>query len=169
MYAKIENNQVVEYPLFESQVKERFPNTSFPSDFAAWVPDGYVRVAPGSNPGDNEYQLSVEGTPQEVDGQWVQVFTLQDRFTAEELAAYEAAKTQKQWDVMRDKRDGLIKLCNWIVERHREQVELEIATTITQGQYMAWLSYRQVLRDFPATITDINSVRFPTPPGEFGE
>jgi len=45
MYAKIENDLVVEYPLYEGDLQNRFPELSFPLDtHGVSVPTGYVRV-----------------------------------------------------------------------------------------------------------------------------
>jgi len=168
MYAKIENNEIVEYPLSEFDIKDKFPNTSFPHNFSENLPEGYIKVLSSGNPGDNEYQISVRGTPVKQGDDWIETWVFEDRYTPEELTKYNSDKVQNQWDSMRDKRDGAIKESSWIIERHREQLELGVNTTITNGEYLAWLSYRQELRDYPQTITDINSVRLPNKPSELG-
>lgn len=38
----------------------------------------------------------------------------------------------------------------WVVTRHRDEVELGGVTTLTAEQYAALLAYRQALRDWPA-------------------
>lgn len=50
---------------------------------------------------------------------------------------------------VRTERDRRLSDCTWIVERHRDQLENDEATTLTDGQYQAWLGYRQTLRDLP--------------------
>ena len=50
---------------------------------------------------------------------------------------------------MRTERDRRLSDCAWIVERHRDQLENGEATTLTDGEYQAWLGYRQALRDLP--------------------
>lgn len=54
MYARIEQDQVVEYPLYEGDLQNRFSELDFPLDTSGTpLPDGYVRVqqnAPELNP-----------------------------------------------------------------------------------------------------------------------
>lgn len=50
---------------------------------------------------------------------------------------------------VRMKRDRLLSRCTWIIERHRDQLENNEITTLTDEQYHAWLTYRQALRDLP--------------------
>lgn len=47
-------------------------------------------------------------------------------------------------------RDAEIVASQWLVERHRDQVDSGVATTLTAAQYSALLVYRQKLRDWPA-------------------
>ena len=37
----------------------------------------------------------------------------------------------------------------WIRERHQEESELEVVSSLTTEQYNAWLAYWQALRDMP--------------------
>ena len=56
-------------------------------------PLGYDIIQPTTPPAVTEYQLAVEGEPEEVDGVWTQTWVISDRFsTQEELDAYEAEK-----------------------------------------------------------------------------
>ena len=50
---------------------------------------------------------------------------------------------------IREERDRRLEESTWIVERHRDQLASGEATTLTKGQYQAWLGYRQALRDIP--------------------
>jgi hypothetical protein len=59
-------------------------------------------------------------------------------YTAEQLDAQARA-----W------RDGQITDSQWLIERHRDQVDAGTATTLTAAQYSALLVYRQKLRDWP--------------------
>lgn len=47
-------------------------------------------------------------------------------------------------------RDAEIVASQWLVERHRDQVDSGVATTLTAAQYSTLLVYRQKLRDWPA-------------------
>ena len=46
-------------------------------------------------------------------------------------------------------RDSELTASQWLVERHRDQVEAGTATTLTADQYSALQVYRQALRDWP--------------------
>jgi len=69
---------------------------------------------------------------------------------------------------MRAYRDHALIQSEWVVQRHRDQKELGVATSISDAEYMAWLTYRQELRDFPSTVADINNYALPTAPGQLG-
>jgi hypothetical protein len=146
MFAKIENNQVAEYPLSETQVRKRFPNVSFPTNFSSALPEGYARVQPSSQPVEDELKVITEGTPALMDGVWTQTWVQSDKYTAEELVAYNAKKeTDKQQEV-RDVRNSLLSMSDWT----------QVADAPVDKS--AWATYRQALRDvtaqagFPWTI-----------------
>jgi hypothetical protein len=50
----------------------------------------------------------------------------------------------RQW------RDGVIGLVQWLISRHRDEIELGLPTTLTPGQFSELLLYVQSLRDWPA-------------------
>ena len=163
MYAKIENNAVVEYPLTEHEIKSRFPDTLFTTDFASCLPQGYVLVLQATSPA-SDLVVATESAPALVEGSWVQTWASSDRYTAEELASQEQKKTADKWTNMRSERDQALEESAWVLERHREQKELNQATSITDIEYAAWLTYRQQLRDFPATVVNIDNYALPSAP-----
>ena len=166
MYARIEGNQIAEYPLTEHEIKERFPSTSFSTNFSACLPEGYVDVRPGSPPIEDEMKVATEGMPV-FDGEiWHQTWVQMDRYSAEQTAQIDSQKQAEKWVNMRYARDGKISDCSWIIERHRDQKDAGSPITISEGEYQLWLAYRQTLRDFPPTVTDIDNVIWPTPPNE---
>jgi hypothetical protein len=147
MFAKIENNQVAEYPLTEGAIKMRFPNTSFPTNFVAALPEGYVRVQPNSQPSEDEMKVIAEGTPVLVDGVWTQTWVQSDKYTAEELVFHNAKKETDKQQEERNVRNSLLAKSDW--------TQLADAPV----DKAAWATYRQALRDvtgqegFPWTIT----------------
>ena len=147
MFAKIENNQVSEYPLTEGAIKLRFSNTSFPTNFVAALPDGYMRVQPSSRPSVDEMKVVAEGTPALIDGVWTQTWVQSDKYTAEELAAYNAKKDVDKRQEERNVRTSLLAKSDWT----------QLADS--PADKAAWATYRQALRDvtaqagFPWTIT----------------
>lgn len=86
MYAIIENNQVVEWPILN--LNTRFPQFSFPNPISdKALPQGVVRVHIGEVPDHNPaLQRPVLGQPERVDGRWVQPYSIVD-FTEDELQA----------------------------------------------------------------------------------
>ncbi|HDR9164544.1 TPA: tail fiber assembly protein [Burkholderia vietnamiensis] len=60
--------------------------------------------------------------------------------TPADIAAGQAAAA-------REKRDALLVDCDWVVNRHRDQIGGGVTTSLTDAQYQSWLSYRQQLRD----------------------
>lgn len=166
MFAKIENNQVVEYPIVESVLRARFPNVSFSAGFSAGLPTGYVKVLNGSVPVPTDIQVVEEVTPTFNGQSWVRTYELQDKYTAEELVEVNKKKTQDKWVAMRDERDERIKSSDWILDRHADQKAMGVNTTFTDQEIGLWLQYRQELRDLPSTITDIDNIQWPSKPTE---
>ena len=168
MYAKINNGQITEYPLSELEIRSRFTDRSIDPDFANNLPDGYVRVFANSAPSETDTTVVAEILPTLQDGVWVQTWAVTDKFTPEELAKHVADQEAQKWVRMRAYRDSALAKSEWVVTRHKEQKELGHPTTINDGVYMSWLTYRQQLRDFPTTVTNIDSYALPAPPGELG-
>lgn len=56
--------------------------------------------------------------------------------------------------------------CSWLIERHRDEIDMGRTTTLTNEQYQQWLTYRQQLRDIPQTLTDFNNFVWPNIPME---
>lgn len=73
--------------------------------------------------------------------------------TAEQLAAS-----------VRLQRDARVGQTDWIVARHRDQVEGSLKTSLTSAQYSALMAYRQALRDVPLQKGFPTAVSWPTPP-----
>jgi len=138
MFAKIENNQVAEYPVTEFDIRARFPDTSFTTDFSSGLPDGYVRVQPAGQPAEDAMKVVTQGQPILVDGVWTQVWVQSDKYTAEELTAQNAVKEDNEKQEVRDKRDSLLQMSDWT----------QLADAPVDKN--AWATYRQALRDVPA-------------------
>ena len=59
------------------------------------------------------------------------------------LDAIELGSRERTW------RDRALERVQWLRDRHRDEVELEIATTLTMAQFKDVLTYMQALRDWP--------------------
>jgi hypothetical protein len=56
---------------------------------------------------------------------------------------------------------------DWVVQRHQEQLDLNIPTSLTNEQYIAVLTYKQQLRNLTNTYskdTPTEEVTWPTNP-----
>lgn len=51
---------------------------------------------------------------------------------------------------LRDWRDAEIASSQWLIERHRDQLEADSPTTLTKVRYLALQAYREQLRNWPA-------------------
>lgn len=51
---------------------------------------------------------------------------------------------------LRTERGQRITACDWIVTRHRDELDKGINTTLGAESYEAWLDYRAALRDLPS-------------------
>ncbi|CAB5523771.1 Uncharacterised protein [Pseudomonas putida] len=68
------------------------------------------------------------------------------------------AEAERAW------RDGEIAAHEWLVSRHRAEIELQRDTTLTAEQYTELLQYLQALRDWPAAEAFPDSAQRPTAP-----
>lgn len=144
-YARIENGTVVEYPLYEGDIRLRFSNVSFASPFEA--PEGYVPVADVTPPAYDYRKNITEGTPLLVGGVWTRNWLVTDA-TASEIAE----RTDLQWAAVRNERNRKLADCDW--------TQLPDAPV----DAAAWATYRQELRDI-TTQTDPFNITWPTEPG----
>ncbi|MBN6210682.1 phage tail assembly chaperone [Ralstonia pickettii] len=64
----------------------------------------------------------------------------------------------------RANRNGLLAQSDWIVMRHRDQLDGGATTSLTAAQFKAWLTYRQALRDVPNQANFPQSVSWPSRP-----
>ena len=99
MHARIENNQVVEYPIVN--LRQHLPNTSLHADLTdnSKLPAGYVYVVPGDIPPHNPatHKAIQATTPSLVHGRWVLAYSV-TQLDAEELAELAAQKLQAAKD-----------------------------------------------------------------------
>lgn len=92
--------------------------------------------------------VSVDGdvwlrTINEVDGAWM--LCADGSITKEPLPELkpDLSKNERQW------RDGEMESLKWLRERHRDEQDLALTTTLTPDQFAQLLAYLQQLRDWP--------------------
>jgi hypothetical protein len=96
---------------------------------------------------------------QQADGAWVYMLQLRNK-TAEELAD---AHTQARAAITQQ-RDALLAPVLAKLDRHRNQRDYGIPTTLTDGQAQECARYAQDLRDLLDTVTDPATVAWPLNP-----
>ena len=138
-YARIEENAVVEYPVYEGDIRLRYSNVSFPTPFQP--PEGYERVADVTPPSPTYAQNVLEGTPALIDGAWTRQWVVTDA-SADEIAA----RTDAQWTSIRAERNAKLAACDW--------TQLPDAPVDS----VAWSSYRQALRDVTNQANPFNII-----------
>ena len=138
-YALIEQNAVVEYPVYEGDIKLRYPNVSFPTPFVA--PEGYALVADTTPPAYDYRKNVVEGTPTLIDGVWTRQWVVTDA-SAGEISE----RTEAQWANVRSERNAKLAACDW--------TQLPDAPVV----HAVWAGYRQALRDITDQTDPFNIV-----------
>lgn len=134
MYARIQNNALVEYPLFEGDLKLRFPNVSFTDPFTP--PEGYVEVEDVPYPQITYKQNVNEGAPKLVNSKWTRVWIVSDA-SADEITE----RTAKRASDLSKISDSLLNSSNW--------TQLE-DSPLSESTRLLWASYRKALRDLPS-------------------
>jgi hypothetical protein len=143
-YARFENDQIVEYPVYEGDIRLRYPNTSFPREFVP--PEGYEAVTDVPMPRVDHTKNVAEGTPERVNDVLVRVWAVTD--ASEEQVA---ARTDAQWKLVRKQRNDKLAACDWT-----QLSDAPVDAT-------AWATYRQALRDITIQADPFNIV-WPTAP-----
>lgn len=146
-YAKIENGKVEEFPVYEGEIRLRYPNVSFPTPFIA--PEGYEPVIDVIPPAYDYRQNLSEGVPALIEGKWMRQWILSSANEAEI-----AERTEAQWSAVRSERNAQLAASDWIVTR-----SAEAGVPVPSG----WKDYRQALRDVTSQ-PDPFAIVWPTPP-----
>lgn len=100
MYAKVFDNQIVQYPYSIAELRLDFPNTSFaiPLSLADLAEFGIVEVAQAEPPEYNPLTHTVsEGQPALVNGVWTQQWELQEKDLAQIKVELAALATEHRW------------------------------------------------------------------------
>lgn len=73
------------------------------------------------------------------------------------------AEDERTW------RDAEMQSNEWLVARHRDEQDMQLATTLTAEQFAELLVYRQALRDWPQTEVFPDSAQRPVAPAWIAE
>ena len=127
-YVRLEKGNVAEYPVYEGEIRLRYPNVSFPTPFIA--PEGYEPVIDVIPPAYDYRQNLSEGVPALIEGKWMRQWILSSANEAEI-----AERTEAQWSAVRADRNARLAACDW--------TQLPDAPV----DHAVWAAYRQALRD----------------------
>lgn len=130
-YARILDNEIAEYPVYEGDIRLRYPNTSFPPNFVP--PEEYVRVEDVIPPSIGHFQNLTEGALLQTETGWIRNWIIEDISSAEIQQ-----RTENQWANIRNQRNNLLQQSDWIC-----------AKAVDTGESVSdeWKTYRQTLRD----------------------
>jgi len=146
MFAKIQNDTVVEWPIVS--IYPLFPNTSFPSPLTpADLPEGYVMVGASATPQVGLHQKAVSCDPVLQGAQWVQGWRVEDLTQVEILE-----RNDMQARSVRGERNAKLSGSDWT----------QVADAPVDQA--AWVVYRQVLRDVTAQAGFPWATDWPVPP-----
>lgn len=159
MYAKIQNNTPVEWPVYDFQIRSSLTNTSLPARITPEVvaPFGFEPYTEAPKPEFNSLvQDVVEAAPVNQDGTWVQQWQIIEKYSAEEkakvLAEAEAQELEEQKAAVRAERDAKLSGSDWT-----QVADAPVDQT-------AWATYRQALRDVPSQPGFPHNIDWPVQP-----
>lgn len=159
MYAKIQNNTPVEWPVHGFQIRSAMTNVSLPVRLTPEdvAPFGFEPYTASDAPEFNTLTQKVEErTPVKQDGTWAQQWEVVELYSGAELeqvlAQAEADKLEVEKSYVRAERDDLLVQSDWT------QV---IDAPVDQA---AWATYRQALRDITAQSGFPWTIDWPTQP-----
>ncbi|MNJ51433.1 hypothetical protein D3C77_467360 [compost metagenome] len=78
-------------------------------------------------------------------------------------SADEFAASERIW------RDAQVSTTEWLVTRHRDEQDMQLATTLTAEQFTELLTYRQTLRDWPQSEVFPDTQQRPVAPAWIAE
>lgn len=190
MYAKISGNTVIKYPYTVGELRKDNSNTSFPRQINASTMKkfGMVGVLRTPKPEHGEFEVAVEGTPELIDGQWFQTWTVRDMFSdiveevqkrvedAEGNPILDSEGEEQFYEVMETVKTKAEQEAEVLAARTREQErsvrdlrDAELASTdwaalsdVVMSPEMA--VYRQALRDVTAQEGFPHTIEWPVKP-----
>ena len=147
MHIKLTNGQPEKYSI--GQLRRDNPQVSFPKN----IPDALLAsydvypLTPVDRPVADHTKNVNEGTPQQINGTWTQVWDIAAA-SAEEIEV----RTQEKAQSVRSERDYFLQQSDWT----------QIGDAPVDA--VAWATYRQALRDITAQEGFPHNVTWPTKP-----
>lgn len=160
MYAKIQNNTPVEWPVRDFQIRSAMTNVSLPAKLTAEAvaPFGFEPYTEATKPEFNALtQKAEERTPAKQGSTWVQKWEVVELYSEAEreqvLAQAEADKLEAEKANVRAERNAKLSASDWTQGK-------DIPDNISS----AWATYRQALRDITAQAGFPWDIQWPTQP-----
>ena len=153
-FAFVKDGAITEYPVTESEIRRKFPGTSFPKSFDGLDLSSYgaVSVTLIDHPSiDVTTHKLEEGDPSLVDGSWQQTWNVIE-LTSEELQK----KTESKAANARIERNQKLAASDWTQIPNN---------ALSDESKTAWATYRQSLRDITADSGFPHSITWPNQPG----
>tara|TARA_R100000734_G_scaffold4416_1_gene3868 strand:- start:129 stop:596 length:468 start_codon:yes stop_codon:yes gene_type:complete len=152
-FAFVQDGAITEYPVTDSDIRRKFPGTSFPKilddiDLSSY---GAAKVNATDQPSINrDTHRMQEGTPSLVNGSWQQTWNVIE-LTAEELQD----KADGKAATARLTRDQKLAACDWTVLAD---------SPLTTAKKTEWKAYRTELRNITAAEGFPHTMEWPTEP-----
>jgi hypothetical protein len=149
MYLRIINNDIV-FPYDFRMLRNDFPNTSFPTKISDELCANYnmYRVHPTPIPSVEWDTDVVMGTPQYINGKYIQTWIIKD---IEEWERDE--RISQQWDVVRGIRNQLLSESDW--------TQLQ---DVNLPNKLEWIEYRENLRNITNQTENPFDIIWPSKP-----
>ena len=125
-----------------------------------YLVDGPLAPPPDAVPISDERFLAViaEPAPGKVRGHDAQGLPILIDPPVHVLTVDELAAAERLW------RDGQVSTTEWLVTRHRDELDMQVVTTLTAEQFVELLVYRQALRDLPQSEAFPDTAQRPVAP-----
>lgn len=150
------NTQTMQYPLYQYQIQQEYPNTSFPTPFVP--PAEYAPVIESPQPTYNPITQTVQqNTPEETDGQWYQTWVVVD--LDPEQIAYNEDQAKAANKAMAE---SLLQQTDWTATVDINDPQYSNPYLANQTEFLAYRSsVRQIAVNPPVTVET-----WPTKPNE---
>lgn len=134
MYLKINTDETIVYPYTIHELKNEYPNTSFPEVITNDLLNSYnIHLVYSTSKGNDYTKNYTEGIPHLVDGLYFQSWIVSNA-TQEEINI----RLENKWNEVRRVRNQYLSECDW--------TQLS-DSPLTIENKQEWIAYRQSLRD----------------------
>jgi hypothetical protein len=161
LFAKIENDTVIKFPVSEKELRTALSSAALPQliSQADLAGTGYVLVPPGTLQETpiqtKDKRLVLGGISKQPDGTWKRYYELED--VPEDQ---KQERLDRKWEEVRKKRDALMDAFEWRLNRYARETRLALPTT---DNITILDTYMQALADITKQ-SDPYLVQFPEIP-----